>query len=79
MGSFIKINGKLRELVKVKSNAPGHNGYFTTYREDMLPGQEEYFEPQIGERPDDSAPGIQIAPGDPPAESIKHHRKKVKR
>lgn len=47
MGTFVNINGKLRELVKVKSNAPGHNGYFTTYREDMLPGQEEYLEEEI--------------------------------
>jgi hypothetical protein len=34
--------------VKVKSDNPTHAGYFTTYRDQMKPGEEEYFEPVAG-------------------------------
>jgi hypothetical protein len=49
LGTFIEIDGKLREVVKVKSDNPGHAGDFTTYRDQMKPGEEEYFEPVAGE------------------------------
>ena len=49
MGTFIEIDGKQREVVKVKSDNPSHAGYYTTYRDQMKPGEEEYFEPVIGE------------------------------
>jgi len=49
LGNFIVIDGKLREVVKVKSDNPGHAGYYTTYRDQMKPGEEEYFEPVTGE------------------------------
>ena len=48
MGTFIEIDGKQREVVKVKSDNPSHAGYFTTYRDQMKPGEEEYFEPVAG-------------------------------
>ena len=49
MGTFIEIDGKQREVVRVKSDNPSHAGYYTTYRDQMKPGEEEYFEPVIGE------------------------------
>lgn len=49
MGIFIEIDGKTREVVKVKSDNPSHAGYYTTYRDLMKPGEEEYFEPVTGE------------------------------
>ena len=49
MGNFIVIDGKQREVVKVKSDNPTHAGYYTTYRDQMKPGEEEYFEPVTGE------------------------------
>ena len=49
MGNFIVIDGKQREVVKVKSDNPSHAGYYTTYRDQMKPGEEEYFEPVTGE------------------------------
>jgi len=48
MGIFININGQMRELVRVKSDNPTHAGYYTTYRDQMKPGEEEYFEPVAG-------------------------------
>lgn len=60
--------GKEREVVKVKSDNPSHAGYYTTYRDMMKPGDVEYSEPQTGGRPDDSRPGKQIDPVDPPAD-----------
>ena len=48
MGIFIEIDGKQREVVKVKSDNPSHAGYYTTYRDQMKPGEEEYFEPVTG-------------------------------
>lgn len=73
MGIFIEIDGKQREVVKVKSDNPSHAGYYTTYRDQMKPGEEEYFEPQVGEMKGEPGPGIQIDAGDPPAEPIKHN------
>ena len=49
MGTFILIDGKLREVVRVKSDNPSLAGYYTTYRDQMKPGEEEYFEPVTGE------------------------------
>ena len=49
MGTFILIDGKLREVVRVKSDNPSLAGFYTTYRDQMKPGEEEYFEPVIGE------------------------------
>ena len=49
MGIFIEIDGKQREVVKVKSDNPGHAGYYTTYRDLMKLGEEEYFEPVTGD------------------------------
>jgi hypothetical protein len=49
LGNFIVIDGKQREVVKVKSDNPTHAGYYTTYRDQMKPGEEEYFEPVTGE------------------------------
>jgi len=49
LGIFIEIDGKQREVVKVKSDNPGHAGYYTTYRDLMKPGEEEYFEPVTGD------------------------------
>ena len=49
MGTFIEIDGKQREVVRVKSDNPSHAGYYTTYRDQMKPGEEEYFEPVTGE------------------------------
>ena len=49
MGTFIEIDGKQREVVKVKSDNPSHAGYYTTYRDQMKPGEEEYFEHVTGE------------------------------
>ena len=51
MGIFININGQMRELVRVKSDNPTHAGYYTTYRDQMKPGEEEYFEPVTGNPP----------------------------
>ena len=51
MGIFIEIDGKQREVVKVKSDNPSHAGYYTTYRDQMKPGEEEYFEPVTGNPP----------------------------
>lgn len=52
MGEIINWNGRQREVVKVKSDNPDHAGYFTTFRDMMLPGQEEYIEPvQAKEQP----------------------------
>ena len=48
MGKFMNINGQMRELVRVKSDNPTHAGYYTTYRDQMKPGEEEYFEPVAG-------------------------------
>ena len=48
MGNFIEINGKMREVVRIKSDNPSHAGYYTTYRDQMKPGEEEYFEPVAG-------------------------------
>lgn len=47
MGQWIDWNGRRREVVKVKSDNPDHAGYFTTFRDMMLPGQVEY-EPDPG-------------------------------
>ncbi len=44
MGEFIEINGRIRELVKVVSDCPGHAGFYTTYRDQMKPGDVEYVE-----------------------------------
>ncbi len=53
MGTMIEENGKMRELVKVKSDNPTHAGYFTTYRDQMKSGDEEYQEPGAeGEEPE---------------------------
>ena len=49
MGTFILIDGKLREVVRVKSDNPSLAGFYTTYRDQMKPGEEEYFEPVTGE------------------------------
>jgi hypothetical protein len=51
LGNFIVIDGKQREVVKVKSDNPTHAGYYTTYRDQMKPGEEEYFEPVTGNPP----------------------------
>ena len=51
MGIFIEIDGKQREVVRVKSDNPSHAGYYTTYRDQMKPGEEEYFEPVTGNPP----------------------------
>ena len=48
MGNFIEINGKMREVVRIKSDNPSHAGFYTTYRDQMKPGEEEYFEPVTG-------------------------------
>ena len=48
MGNFIEINGKMREVVRIKSDNPSHAGFYTTYRDQMKPGEEEYFEPVAG-------------------------------
>lgn len=44
MGEIIEWNGKIREVVKVKSDNPGHAGFYTTFRDAMKPGDEEYVE-----------------------------------
>jgi hypothetical protein len=49
MGEFIEINGVRREVVRVRSANQTHAGYYTTYRDQMQPGEEEYFEPVTGE------------------------------
>lgn len=51
MGEIINWNGRQREVVKVKSDNPDHAGYFTTFRDQMLPGQEEYIEPAQAKEP----------------------------
>jgi hypothetical protein len=51
MGEIINWNGRQREVVKVKSDNPDHAGYFTTFRDMMLPGQEEYIEPVQAKEP----------------------------
>ncbi len=53
-------NGLRREVVRVKSDSPSHAGYYTTYRDAMKPGEEEYSEPSPGP-----------LPGDPPLEPIR--------
>ena len=81
MGIFIEIDGKQREVVKVKSDNPSHAGYYTTYRDQMKPGEEEYFEPQAGEMKGDPGPGVCIDPQGldpiktkPAAPPVKHRR-----
>lgn len=69
MGEFIEINGKMREVVRVKSDNPSHAGYFTTYRDQMLPEQVEYGTPEP--EPEN--------PGDPPTEPVKQTKGKVKK
>jgi hypothetical protein len=44
MGEKIVWNGREREIVKVKSNNPSHNGYYTTFRDAMGPDDIEYTE-----------------------------------
>jgi hypothetical protein len=44
MGEKIVWNGREREIVKVKSNNPSHNGYYTTFRDAMGPDDVEYIE-----------------------------------
>lgn len=44
MGKIINWNGIEREVVRVKSDNPTHNGYYTTYRDAMKPGEEEFIE-----------------------------------
>ena len=77
MGTFIEIDGKIREVVRVKSDNSSHAGYFTTYRDQMKPGEEEYFEPVIGEMDGNPGEGIQVDAGTPPASPVKHRRSKT--
>jgi hypothetical protein len=44
MGEKIVWNGREREIVKVKSNNPSHNGYYTTFRDAMGPDDIEYID-----------------------------------
>jgi hypothetical protein len=44
MGEKIVWNGREREIVKVKSNNPSHNGYYTTFRDAMGPDDVEYID-----------------------------------
>ncbi len=46
MGKIINDNGKERELVRVRSDNPGHAGYYTTYRDMMKPGDVEFIDKQ---------------------------------
>jgi hypothetical protein len=78
MGKFININGQMRELVRVKSDNPTHAGYYTTYRDKMKPGEEEYFEAEACEMECEPRPGIQVDPGDPPLKPIKQIRRSRK-
>ena len=66
-----------RELVKIKSDAPGHpKGYYTGFKDQMQPGDVEYFESNIGEIDGDPGEGVQVDPGDPPAAPIKTKKRK---
>jgi len=78
MGTFININGQMRELVRVKSDNPTHAGYYTTYRDQMKPGEEEYFEAEVCEMEGEPGSGIQVDPGDPPIKPIKQIRRSRK-
>lgn len=44
MGEKIVWNGREREVVKVKSDSPSHNGYYTTFRDAMGPDDVEYID-----------------------------------
>ena len=44
MGEIITWNGRQREIVRVKSDNKDHNGYYTTFRDMMKPGEVEYLE-----------------------------------
>jgi hypothetical protein len=37
----------MRAVVKIKSNLPCHDGYYTQWRDQMKPGDEEYTGPEI--------------------------------
>jgi len=75
MGEFIEINGVRREVVRVRSANQTHAGYYTTYRDQMQPGDEEYFEAQECELAEELGEGIQVDAGDPPLEPVKEKRK----
>lgn len=61
MGQIIEWNGRQREVVKIKSDNPTHHGYYTTFRDQMQPGDVEYQEPGTEDRKPDPATQLTVA------------------
>lgn len=67
-----------RDLVRIASDNPAFNGYYTQFKDLVKPGDVEYVERPLPEQQSKPAPEIKIDAGDPPVLPIKKHPRKRK-